>query len=233
MPPSAPKLLPETLQAVLLLAREMGKPGLTTTTLVKLTYLVDYFTATETGGAPFTETPWEFLHYGPFHSSLLPALALLVTAGAIDEQTGGGVDKDYTVYSLPTHREPKSLDDLGVPRNARMNVERRLREFSGDQSALLNFVYYETEPMQGATPASRLDFSVCQPTPYASVRPLAMKPVPPAKLAAYRANLAALRNRMRPPPIEWKGKYDEVYYGAMAELDGEGLGEVGSATLHI
>ncbi len=95
--PALPRLLPDILLSVLALAREAGKPRLTTTELVKFAYLVDYFTAVETNGRPLTETPWEFLHFGPYHPTVSETIEALVAKGQVNDRSGGGTSKDYVL----------------------------------------------------------------------------------------------------------------------------------------
>jgi hypothetical protein len=231
--PTTAQTLPETILALLLAAREAGEPKLTTTALIKFVYLVDYYTAVASGGQIFTGVTWQFLHFGPFDASVASALDELAVKGRVDIQQGGGTSKDYYLYSLGQHRQAKPLSELGVQRDARIQVEQKIREFARDLSALLNFVYYDTEPMQHAEPEQRLDFSLCQQIPYQSVRPLAMKPIAQDKLTAYRTALAVRRDRAKQAPIEWRGEYDDAYYAALRELEGEPVRDPGPTTLHL
>lgn len=231
--PALPRLLPDVLLSVLALAREAGKPRLTTTELVKFAYLVDYFTAVETNGRPLTETPWEFLHFGPYHPTVTEAIVALAAKGWIFDRSGGGTSKDYILYELADHTSFTLLDDLGAPRNVRIEISQNIREFGGSLNSLLNFVYYHTTPMQFARPRQSLDFSICEKIPYKSLVPVEMKKIPADKLAAYRAKVAELRAKPRPKPIEWEGAYDEVYFGALIELEGPVPDADKQLTLHL
>lgn len=231
--PAPPHLLPETILAILAHARESGHSRLTTTALVKFAYLVDYFTAVETNGRPFTATPWQFLHFGPYHSSVSTVIESLVGSGAIDESSGGSTDKDYYLFSLASHKSAPNLDELGVPPNARMELVNKFRECATDLTKLLNFVYYHTEPMQDIKPRQTLSFSGCEKVPWQSIRPVAMNKISPDKLSAYRAMLAERKSQPEAAPIHWEGKYDEVYFGALAELDAAPVEETGTFILHL
>lgn len=221
----------EAIVAILSHLEESGIRSLTVTSLVKFVYLVDYAQAKVNTGQPLTSLQWRFLHYGPFDAAVMNDLDTLEARRALDLRTGGGTNRDFQIYSLSESVARTTLEAIGVAKRAAMLVRQYLQTYALDQSKLLNFVYYHTEPMESAQPESLLDFSVCRADAWQDVKPMQSKPLPAAAVKAFRERLAARhkledeRNRAR-PPIVWEGTYDDTYHQAMAMLDADEGGPV-------
>lgn len=120
------------------------------TRLVKLLYLADveYF---RTYGKRLTDLRWRFLHFGPYASELVDVLG------------------KPEVEEIPLHdrKQPKQfvfnemeLDRAEVPREVAQIVDGLVKEWGdADLNQLLDYVYFETEPMQDVERGSFLDFS--------------------------------------------------------------------------
>lgn len=218
----------EVVLAILSELEESGIAALTLTSLVKFVYLVDYSHAKETGGETLTVSKWHFLHFGPFDSGLMKGIDVLEVQHLIERKSGGGTTKDYQLYSLGKSVARRSLESIGLPAHGAARVRQYLQEFARDQSKLLNFVYFKTEPMEAATPGALLDFTDCRADKWQDVKPLKAQPIPPAALQAYKDRLAERRAdeaAKRRQPIVWEGPFDDVYQRAMALLDSQGPGD--------
>jgi len=156
--------------------QNMPAPG--TTRLVKLLYLSDLEWRRLHGGEPLAELDWRFLHFGPYPTELASLL--------------GGLDVEETEFTAGkiVHRlafGPEELRDQQVPDEVRSVVARLVKTWGdADLNTLLDYVYFETEPMENARRGERLNFSqLRRPSP----------PVPPTidqgKLQALRTRLSA------------------------------------------
>lgn len=109
------------------------------TRLVKLMYLteVEYYRRT---GKRLTDLPWKFHHFGPYASVLGNYL--------------GNPNVDSIAWSITHRANPADHDVL------RCVVQVVQRWGDADLNELLDYVYFETEPMQAAHRGERLEFSV-------------------------------------------------------------------------
>jgi hypothetical protein len=214
----------EVILAVLSELEESGVRTLTLTSLVKFVYLVDYWHAKESAGTTLTSLNWRFQHFGPFDGAVMDAIDGLERIHWLDNQSGGGTSKDYQLYSLAASITRRTLQAIGLSARAAANVRQLLQQLGRDQAKLLNFVYYQTEPMENAEPGALLEFATCRPDRWQDIKPIAAKPIPSSALKAYRERIAARQaaeDAKRRPPIVWQGAYDDVYVSAMAMLDDE------------
>lgn len=212
----------EVILAVLSELEESGVHTLTLTSLVKFVYLVDYWHAKETSGLTLTSLNWRFQHFGPFDGAVMDAIDGLERVHWLDNQSGGGTSKDYQLYSLASSITRRTLQAIGLSARAAANVRQLLQQFGRDQAKLLNFVYYQTEPMENAEPGSVLEFTTCRPDRWQDIKPIAAKAIHSDALRAYRERVAARQaaeDAKRRAPIVWQGAYDDVYETAMTMLD--------------
>jgi hypothetical protein len=148
------------------------------TKLVKLLYLmeVEYFRSRR---ERLTDLRWVFLHYGPYPQGF--------------EQLLGDPDIEQLPRSLADGRRfeqvtvsdaPEFRDDRTLSRLAEDIVER----WGGLQlEKLLNYVYFETEPMFSAIRGQELDFSAIAPAAETTVRTIR---IDPRKLAQLRKSVS-------------------------------------------
>jgi len=212
----------EVVLAILSELEESGIRALPLTSLVKFVYLVDYWNAKESAGAKLTPINWRFAHFGPFDGAVMDAIDGLEHVGWLNNESGGGAAKDYQLYSLAESITRRTLQAIGLSARAASSVRQLLQQFGRDQSKLLNFVYYKTEPMEDAAPGVVLDFTTCRADKWQDVKPMVAKPIPSDALKAYRERVAARQaaeDAKARKPIVWEGAYDDVYDSAMALLD--------------
>lgn len=212
-------------EAVLALLSELEESGIRSlplTSLVKFVYLVDYSHAKESSGAKLTSLGWRFLHFGPFDGAVMTGIDGLEHMGWVNRQAGGGIDKDYQLYSLAESITRRTLESIGLSVRAAGRVRQYLQDYARDQSKLLNFVYFQTEPMDDATPEAMLDFSSCRADRWQDIKPLKTNPIQSDALKAHRERIAtrhAAEDAKMTTPIIWQGQYDDVYFRAMDMLD--------------
>lgn len=156
----------QAILAILLEAKQAGVGKLTRTALVKYLYLLDLYTAEETGGKAWTEASWVFLHFGPYAQSLADDIDTLARRGILAEQPGGGTTKDYTLYTLGEWSYAKGFEHIGLARDVRMRLSEDIRRFSGDLPSLLDKIYFRTSPMEGVRPNDALSFRSAKKVDY-------------------------------------------------------------------
>jgi len=172
----------QAILSILLEAKEAGVGKLTRTALVKFLYLLDLYTAEETGGKTWTEASWVFLHFGPYAQSLADEVDSLARRGILAELSGGGTAKDYTLYTLGEWSSAKSFEHIGLPRDVRMRLADDIRRLSGDLPALLDKIYFQTAPMECVRPNDALSFQSAKKVDYKTdVRPIPIPVTDPAK----------------------------------------------------
>jgi len=184
----------------------------TRTQVAKLLYLVDveyfrYYRKIISG------LQWRFLHYGPYAVEIEPLLKKL----DIDEQeiTTGKQHKAF----LYKGKGPE--DASTMPTALRILINTTVDEWGGQNLySLLDYVYYETEPMAQASRGDLLDFSfVLPPPPVEAVTHTAvLSEATHAELAQKYKSIRELASRIvtwHPPP------YDEVYFQAMSTMNAE------------
>ena len=135
--------------------------GLTATSMVKYFYLIEHY-ATQKGAEqhPLLED-WRFLHFGPFSQTLAQTIDTLESAGQLTverKEAGAGGEGELRIYGLPDHARVPSLNELDLPRGVPLRVATAIRRFRYDLPKLLDFVYFETEPMKHAVPGERITF---------------------------------------------------------------------------
>jgi hypothetical protein len=133
-------------------ARIQHMPPPAVTRLVKILYLSDLEWRRVHGGDPLTDLKWTFLHFGPYAPELASVLG-----GAETEITEFQAGK-YARRLVFTEDELAASSDL--PEEVVATVKGLVKAW-GDANInmLLDFVYFDTEPMENATRGGLLDFS--------------------------------------------------------------------------
>lgn len=192
------------------------------TKLLKLLYLTDieHFRST---GETLTGFDWIYYLYGPWTAEYDGLLKQLDAEGALrlEPWTAGGVEGERISASehVPLERVIASAD---VFFRARRHVDTW-----ADRAVprLLDYVYFETEPMQGAVKMERLDFKKVSKEPPRLYRR--------TKSGADAATLRSLRSKFADMSKGTAGRgaweaishtaaqFDEKYLAALAEFERE------------
>jgi hypothetical protein len=153
--------------------RRLAPPG--ATRLVKLIYLADVEWRRCHQGEPLTNASWRFLHFGPYAKEFAPLL--------------GGDDVEVQEQSGRLFKRlqfsDEDLDEQSVPNDVSRLLDNFIKQWGdADLNLLLDYVYFETEPMENATRGRDLDFSGIAPAP-TKIR----AKIDTAKLALFREKL--------------------------------------------
>ena len=198
---------------------------LTALRLVKFLYLADLYHARISQGKTLTGWPWAFVYFGPWCRQVNDAIDNAVKNGVLLTQeypSEHDDDKDYRLFWLEdTDEEPKVADAL--PTYVWSRLQWAIRKWADDSYGLLDYVYFETEPMIEAKPGAVLDFS--QSRMPEVPKKIDMKKIPKAKMEEAKKALARLGEKYknglssRPP----QGPTDLVFREFVSKLDEEDL----------
>jgi hypothetical protein len=132
---------------------------LTTIRLVKFLYLADLYFARGHQGDTITKFPWAFVYYGPYCSDALKQIEEATIEGLISRATYESHygNKDYSLYTCPDD----DYDELAriFPIEVISELQHAIKKYGDDTAQLLDYVYFETEPMMGVKKGDRLDFT--------------------------------------------------------------------------
>jgi len=192
------------------------------TKLLKLLYLADieHFRAT---GETLTGFDWIFYLYGPWTAEYDELLTQLEREGAVrlEPWAASGIEGERvtTLARVPLERVIASADVF-------FRTRRHVDTWA-DRSVprLLDYVYFETEPMQDAAKMERLDFKKLSKEPPKLYR-RTKSGIDPAKLRSLRSKFAEMRERLagedaQKPVTYGSAKFDEKYFNALGEFEKE------------
>jgi len=147
------------------------------TRLVKLLYLaeLEYYRYRR---ERLTKLDWMFYHYGPYPPALKAVLGNPEVEGF--QWKGGKTSRQFL-------RDEEKFMETVAEQEVESLISQTVKEWGdADLNQLLDYVYFETEPMQRAKRGDILDFSSVE-----STRPLKIKlQLDPAKLKELRARLS-------------------------------------------
>ena len=128
------------------------------TTLVKLLYLIDVESCRKLG-KPATGLEWKFHHYGPYSAQLERDIndnAFLHVFGDRNSGYGFHITSDW--------RDIHQAFDAGFGPGIKRVADSVVNQWGLQElQPILEYVYFETEPMQEARRGEALDFSTIQP----------------------------------------------------------------------
>lgn len=193
----------------------------TKTKLLKLLYLfdVEYYRVHRT---TFTGFCWKFFHLGPWAAEFDPTLEGLVTKGILFPQQSSNREFE-TIFFKPAERidlrEPfTNVKDEYILRGVLKNWGTR------PTGEILDYVYFQTEPMEVGIRNAPLDFSVIQSEkqPVYSRSSSGKTQVEIQKLRTkFEAQQAQRKANQNQPFAFTPPNYDDEYLNAMAKLDTE------------
>jgi len=135
---------------------------LTTVRLVKFLYLADYYHARYSGGETITGFPWRFVNYGPYCREAMEVIDKAVNAEMIlKKEYTGRYSGEYNIF-LCEEDVTYQLKEL-FPPEITSNLQRDIKKLGDDTAALLDYVYFETEPMIDVKKGDILNFSRIRP----------------------------------------------------------------------
>ncbi len=211
--------------------------AVTETRLIKYLYLIDLYHARIKKGETLTGWPWAFVHFGPYCSEAYDTIEQAVELNLIEEKYYDSKfeRKDkfrlFSIGKAEQDREPSITKKLHL--YIITQLQKIIKQCGDDTACLLDFVYYDTEPMRDALPKQKLDFSIAQmPEILPAIRMKKISPESLKKGAGLLNNLskkhkdAVKESEKRYREREEYGLYDNEYNKALEYLDGEDL-EIG------
>lgn len=200
---------------------------LTTIRVMKFMYLADLYYAREQDGQTMTGWPWAFVHYGPYCSEAYQALESAASNELIAKRAYDSKFRDeFFLFSCDDEREFPIGGRLPVYVIGQLQLA--IVKWGDDTAALLDHVYFETEPMFDAKKGELLDFTKAKPMQRS-------KPVELKKLSRERIELARkhIKNlgkkldtgmkRLQQENAQMKELVDDAYFRALDYMDGEDL----------
>jgi hypothetical protein len=122
-------------------------------------YLADLEWRRNHGGEPIAELTWKFLHFGPYANELADFL--------------GGPDVEVT--ELEGGKEARrfvfgdNVESQGLPDDVVSLLRHLVKKWGNvELNRLLDYVYFDTEPMENANRYELLDFSRLAPSTHSS-----------------------------------------------------------------
>ncbi len=129
------------------------------TKLLKLAYLAEVYYKRLTGGR-LTNQQWVFWKYGPYfwkYEAIVSSEAIFIKQDEADEFYAIDVREDYQTIEM-------SIEEQNA-------LSRAFEHASDDLNQILDFVYFDTEPMMKAqTRGETLDFDSVMPEEFYSVK---------------------------------------------------------------
>lgn len=191
--------------------------------LVKFLYLADLYWARENNGKTLTGWRWKFVHYGPFCNESLEYIEKAHSDGLIDKGTYESkyVDEDYFLYWC---KESRTDIERKLPIYLTSPLQEAISKWGDDTFGLLDYVYFETEPMLDAKKGDLLDFSKAK-------KPEVPKEIEMVKLSSKQlAKGKEIMERLKSKYKEgfqraelFEPVYDETYQQGIKSLDEEDL----------
>lgn len=198
---------------------------LTTLRLVKFLYLADLYNARISKGKTLTGWPWAFVYFGPWCQEANETINIAAKSDLIiAKEFASKYDdaKDYRLFWLEdTDEEPEVINAL--PTYVWSRLQWAIQKWADDSYGLLDYVYFETEPMIEAKPGAVLDFS--QSRMPEAPKKVDMKKIPKAKIEEAKKALGRLEEKYkngltsRPP----QGPSDALFREFVSKLDEEDL----------
>jgi hypothetical protein len=163
--------------------------------VVKFLYLADLYHARENKGETLTGWPWKFVYFGPYCTESITALNEAVSIGVIDAKSFESKydEKDRFLYSCRSEKEPDIAKDLSL--YVWSSLKEAIKKWADDTPGLLDYVYYDTEPMEDVKRGDLLDFSKAR-VPI-ELPKIEMKKISISKVEIAKELISALREHYR------------------------------------
>lgn len=203
---------------------------LTTIQLVKYIYLADLYNARHTGGETITGLPWAFIYYGPYCNEVMNTIDSAVEERIISRKAIDSRYKEGEKFYLFSCNDSQ-YDEIKrfIPYAVISDLKYVIKKYDADTAGLLDYVYFETEPMDDMVrKGDTLDFTKAkmpEPVPQASVKKLSQKNIQKIQecLQSLEAKFAKNKESLLKDDQESEKWKDEIYYQTLKEIDGEDL----------
>ncbi len=197
------------------------------TALTKLVYLIDV-EHYRRHGKQATELRWQFHHYGPFAAELqsdIQSLGLYADEEQFSGKSGNRQVSGYSYRRTGDWREIQGAFNACYDRSAKQCVDKVVEQWGLESlPTILDYVYFETEPMQDVKRGDLLDFSKIQPE--------SIIPQNTAKLKFSDEFVKDMRQRLKERREKRENdskkarkatapRYDDVYYAACKVMQAE------------
>jgi len=189
----------------------------TKTKLLKILYLfdVEYYRLT---GEIFTGFDWKYFHLGPWTQEYDDLLDTLISQDSLRVSSGSKGNEFFSTY------EKVELGNLFGSFKEERPLTRVLKSWAEESaSSILDYVYFQTEPMQSGKRYKRLDFTTV-PREEVSLFRLDSSSKSQAQIQAIKEEVKEKldilkKSHKRGFKVENKPRYDEVFFNAIEELE--------------
>lgn len=215
MPPLTRNQLKDLALGLLNLIQDEGGFA-TKTKLLKLLYLADIEGYRDTRST-LTGFDWIFHLYGPWTPQYDELLKEMESGRLIAIRAGNRGDLDTQFIST---EESSNLDRLPIQVNTWAAVRRIARLWANESTGeILNYVYFETEPMREARRGEKIDFSVVAPRDQSPLYRRTKSSLDKKGLHAARKRFLEVRRPRGPVQSFTPPTYDEAFSRAVLMLD--------------
>jgi hypothetical protein len=188
-------------------------------------YLADLYHARLKAGKTLTGFPWRFIHYGPYCREAIAAIEKAAAEGMICKDTFDSFFGDEKEFHLFWCRE-EDAEELGDRIHVGVigQLQNAIKKYGEDTPHLLDYVYFNTEPMQEVRKGSMLDFSKCRkPEPIEKIELKKLSPetikLAREKIKKLSDGLTSARQLMLKKEHEAEKYKDQAYYQFLELLD--------------
>lgn len=202
---------------------------LTTLRLVKFVYLADLYNAMYATGKVVSGCKWYFINYGPYCNEVMQGIDLTVERDMISATSHASKymgAEEYKIYSCSDETAERLRNEL--PEWIFSKLHWAIRKYGDDTAALLDYVYFDTEPMIDVKRGDLLDFSNVKPA--ATTRVAQLKKLSQEKIDMAREKIKVLAKKhqdglanLRRDDRKMAEFKDDIYYNFVEHLDGEAL----------
>lgn len=187
------------------------------TKLLKLMYLADIENYRATGET-LTGFDWIFYLYGPWSAEYDALLEQLEAEGSINLEKWSAGTVEGERVSIRT-RIP--LDTIGLSTRAFLRAQRLIDTWADSAiPKLLDYVYFQTEPMQDAEKMKPLDFKKVSKEPPTLYKRLSSG-TPSGEIQRLRRKFSAVQSHGDEPLAFESAPYDDTFVDAMAVFEQE------------
>lgn len=198
---------------------------LTTLRLVKFLYLADLYHARVSEGKTLTGWPWAFVYFGPFCQEAKEAIEIAARDGHIqfkEYPSKFDDEMDYRLFWMDdTDKEPDLHNSLSLATSSKLQWA--IQKWADDSFGLLDYVYFETEPMIKVKRGAVLDFTIARiPEVHKEVE---MRKISKVRVLKAKRAVERLREKYksaitsRPP----QGPVDRIFREAINKLEEDDL----------